>query len=106
MGEKFIQNIEHENPESLKEIYNLMTIKFPELNHSENIFIKFIIDVLNEDPIRTKWLKTKINEKQLEFELNPNFPLNDFFDAAYKYLKNIGATDDEVEIFKKINYIR
>jgi len=37
--------------------------------------------------------------------LDKNFPLNDFVDAAYEYLKDNNVQVTEAEKFKKINYI-
>ena len=105
MKENFDSKMEtnYRKPESLGELYGQIIAICPSSNHSEAKFIEFVLKVLSEDPIRTRSLKKEIEEKHSGFELDQNFPLNDFLDAAYRYLKDINAS--EAEKIKKINYI-
>ena len=101
MKEEFTFKTECEKPKSLKKIFSILTTAFPEVEHDEVKFIEYINIVLLEDPIRTKSLRSEIKNKQLKFELDKDFPLNDFWDAADRYLKNLGVSNDERINFKK-----
>ncbi|MBU4162488.1 hypothetical protein KJ859_02820 [Patescibacteria group bacterium] len=85
----------------LKRLYDAVTTDFPQYNHNPQIFQQEIIDVLKQDPLRTRSLQKSISNEGLEFQLNRNFPLNDFLHGAREYLKHLGAPKKEAEKFER-----
>lgn len=102
---EFKTELNFARPTSLNEFFNQIISVYPNIEHDKSKFIQLIIKVLLDDPIRTRSLRKEIEEKQLDFELDKNFPLNDFVDAACEYLKVSNVHDTEAEKFKKIKYI-
>ncbi|MBU2615657.1 MAG: hypothetical protein KKC19_00985 [Nanoarchaeota archaeon] len=59
------------------------------------------MDVLKQDSIRTRTLQELISQEELEFQLNRNFPLDDFLHGTREYLKHLGAPKKEAEKFER-----
>ena len=84
-------------PKSLKELYQLVIETCPNESHNENIFIGSIINQLDRDPIRNRSLKSEVEKEKSNLILEKEWPLNDFWYGAEKYLKNLGAQEVEVK---------
>lgn len=85
----------------LKKLYDAMVNEFPRYHHNSQIFQQEVLEVLKEDPLRTRSLQKSICNEGLEFQLNRNFPLNDFLHGAREYLKHLGAPTKDAEKFER-----
>ncbi|MDO8660137.1 MAG: hypothetical protein Q7K54_06120 [Candidatus Parcubacteria bacterium] len=88
-------------PESLKELYGLMVKMCPSGNHDRETYLKFIIEVLMQPHIELQYREQRsmIEKEGLDFALASNLPINNYWTAADKYLKNLGIAGSEISKF-------
>ena len=89
-------------PQSLKELYELVVKICPNDNHNEDNFFDFIIKALKRDPIRNSSKRSNVEAQGLNFILERNLPINDFWYAADKYLESLSVTEEEISKFDMI----
>ena len=90
-------------PASLKELYNLVIKTYPGIPHEEGVFLDAVLQVLREDPLRTRSLQSEVQDKGLELVLDKSWPLNDFLYATGKYLESRGVQGGESQLTKLVN---
>ena len=74
---------------TLRELYERTVELFPSEKHSIDLFKAKILAVLEEDPIRTHWIRKEIEQQGEGYGIHRNFPLNDFYDGVEKYTEEI-----------------
>ncbi|MEK7081004.1 MAG: hypothetical protein AAB902_01255 [Patescibacteria group bacterium] len=84
-------------PKSLRELYEFVVKTCPSAEHNEEGFVRSIITILESKGIRTYTLKSEVVNKKLDLVFEQSWPLNDFWDAAEKYLKNLGVQETEIK---------
>src|SRR3989344_1125676 len=93
---KFKTSEQPPRPKSLRELYELVVNVSPGADHSEERFVDAMVAQLERDPIRTRSLKSVVVSKKLDLELPEYWPLNDFWHAAYSYLRSIDVQEDRI----------
>jgi|SRR3989344_6255 len=86
-------------PESLRELYDFVAKICPDTRHGEGRFFSFLIKQLEGEGIRTRGLIRDVQTNRFNLILGPSWPLNDFWYAAEKYLKDLDVPDREISKF-------
>ncbi len=89
------------NKIQLRKIYNEIVAKFPNINHSEKRFLAHVIAFLKRDKSRTRSTVKEISKLKLDWEINKDWPLNDFVYGGVSYMKEISILQKEAENFAR-----
>lgn len=91
----------------LEDIYNYIVKEFPSLKDKQNEkeFLASLCTVLRKYSIRTSNVINSINSNGLDFEINLDFPLNDFMRGTFEYLVDKNINSEEASKFtSKLTY--
>jgi hypothetical protein len=84
---------------SLEKLYEIVADYYPDIDHDSEIFKKNIVDVLNQDPIRTSNVRKQILEKGMDYQISSQFPVTDFIHGCFNYLVDLGLTEEDAAQF-------
>jgi hypothetical protein len=91
-------------PKTLREFFDFVCKTCPSLNHDESDFFDFLIESFKKPHIEFQYRprRLEIEKERFKFKLDNNRPLNEYWDAAEKYLRALGVSAEEINKFSTI----